>query len=101
MAALASPGKEIVFSDDPGVNAIRVTYGADVPSVTSHGVMFLNDPSKADTHIVVSFHDGATADLWVWDTRLDATDVKALAVAPPGGAGLDGAAAVHLDDGFL
>jgi Ca2+-binding RTX toxin-like protein len=76
--ALAHPGKDVVFSSDPGVNAIRVEFGNDVASLTSHGITFTNDPSLADTHLVVTFHNGATSDLWVWDTRLDTSDIKEL-----------------------
>ena len=83
-AAFASPGADIPISNDPGANAIRVEYASDVAQVTTHGVSFHNDPNLLDTHIVVTLHNGATADLWVWDAHLDLTDAKALLGHHPG-----------------
>jgi Ca2+-binding RTX toxin-like protein len=76
-AAILSPGTEETFAPDASnVVGVTVTYANDPVTFLNpdHNVRFHDDPTKLDTHIVFTYQSGGTADIWVWDTVLVASD---------------------------
>jgi Ca2+-binding RTX toxin-like protein len=78
LAALSNPGAEQTFSaDSANVVGVTVSYGEDPQNaiLMPNGNVTLHDnKSLLDTHIVFTYHNGGTSDIWVWDAQLQASD---------------------------
>jgi hypothetical protein len=77
-AALAAPGTEETFSNGNSANVVgvTVTYGNDPVTFVNpdHNVRLYDNAKVLDTHIVFTYANGGTADIWVWDAHLQASD---------------------------